>query len=85
MDANIQNILIFTSIALILVGIVTLLFILIKKQLRIRQVRKHLAANYVVECQDLHTRNETKLLLKRINQDYLQSYNQKNISYTTSL
>jgi len=84
---NMDNMWIYVLIMFAAICAVAVLYIIIKKKLRIYKLRKHLAADYVVECHEINTKNETRLLLKQMNQDYQHSYCQQHkvASYTTSL
>lgn len=81
--------LIYGLVVFISTILVTILFILVKRRMRINKLRKHLATDYyVVEFQDLTSEVETKVLLKnkQTNKDYMINYCQtQRTIFTTSV
>lgn len=81
--------LIYVSLVFSTLLVAIVLCLLLKRQIRLNKLRKHLAPNYVIECKDINTANETRLLLVQVNKDGLQEYyrqqQNQSISYTTSL
>ena len=85
---NMQSWWIYVSIVFVFAILVSvIIFVIVKRKLRFNKLRRHLIADYVVECHDINTKIETRLLLKQLNQDYLHNYcpQQSSSCYTTSL
>lgn len=86
---NMETALIYALVGFVTVIAVTVLFVLVKRRLRINKLRKHLATDYyVVEFQDLTSEVETKVLLKnkQFNKDYMVDFRQSQRTiFTTSV